>query len=64
MANQIVVRMEPTELEFLDNLAKYLHATGRIKEATRSEVVRYAIFKVLGPIVLKEIDARRAGGDE
>jgi len=55
----ITVKVKPEEKEFIEKLANYLYKTKRIREDTISEVVRYAIFNVLGPLVLKEIEERR-----
>ena len=55
----LTVKVKPEEKEFIEKLAHYLYKTNRIREDTISEVVRYAIFNVLGPLVLKEIEERR-----
>ena len=61
---QIAVRVSPHEKEFIEKMAKYLHKTGRIKEETVSDVIRYAVFDILGPLVLKEIEEKRYGGGQ
>lgn len=55
----ITVKVKPEEKEFIEKLASYLYKTKRIKEESISELIRYAIFNVLGPLVLKEIEERR-----
>jgi len=55
----LTVRVNDLEKNMVDALTEYLYATGRIKSNTYSDTVRYALFNILTPIVLKEIEERR-----
>lgn len=60
----VVVRMDDTEVELLDEIAKWLHANKYIKESTRSETIRYALFNVLCPTILKAQELKRMAEEE
>jgi len=60
-SHTLSVRVTPEERETIERLARYLYTTGRIKGNTASDAVRFAVFKVVVPLVLKEIEERRFG---
>jgi len=52
-------RLSEEEFELLRMMGEYLHKRGKITENSISEVVRYACFKVLLPLILEDIEVRR-----
>ena len=56
---KVEVEFSDDEMEFLNAMAEYLHKRKALEKASVEDVVKYACLKVLGPIVLKEIEERR-----
>jgi len=57
---KVEVEFSDDEMEFLNAMANYLHKRKALEKASAEELIRYACFRVLGPMVLKEIEERRA----
>jgi len=59
MGEQVCVRLSDSEAKFLEKVANYLYATKRIEKNNKQAAFRYAVFNVVGPLILEEIKMRR-----
>jgi len=58
---QLKSRVTEKEAQMVDALADYLREEEKINRNSRSEVIRYAI-RILGNMILSQIERRRYGG--
>ena len=56
---KIEIEFSEDEMNFLDAMSEYLSKRGLLQENSTEALIKYAVFKVLGPMVLKEIEERR-----
>ena len=56
---KIEIEFSEDEMNFLNAMAEYLSKRGLLQENNTEALIKYALFKVLGPMVLREIEERR-----